>query len=100
MGVAAAMADLNFNRTPHVAAVLGFASSELLLEEDAAIALQGRKKQWEEEILEREREESYFGREREREKRLEKEVSALGITQSSKTWHARSCFIFIFSFFR
>lgn len=67
MGVAAAMADLNFNRTPHVAAVLGFASSELLLEEDAAIALQGRKKQWEEEILEREREESYFGRERERE---------------------------------
>ena len=55
MGVAAAMADLNFNRTPHVAAVLGFASSELLLEEDAAIALQERKKQWEEEILEMEK---------------------------------------------
>lgn len=69
MGVAAAMADLNFNRTPHVAAVLGFASSELLLEEDAAIALQGRKKQWEEEILERERGKNLILEERERERR-------------------------------
>ena len=72
MGVAAAMADLNFNRTPHVAAVLGFTSSELLLEDDAAIALQLRKKEAEggrssRERERREREESYY-REREREK--------------------------------